>query len=174
MIIELVKLGEKATDFEVEIKPDEVDLETEFANLKDSLSFKGKIRNNGARVEIEGEIFADVELNCNRCLSRIPKKLEFEFENVFITPENYTEEEEIEIEVKNLDVSIFQGDEIDLKEIAREQILLALPSQVLCKDDCKGLCKECGANLNLKSCKCEEKKVDPRWSALKDLKIDSK
>jgi uncharacterized protein len=60
--------------------------------------------------------------------------------------------------------------ELDLTELAREQILLNLPSQVFCREDCQGLCQKCGANLNLIDCSCEESEVDPRWAALRNLK----
>ncbi len=171
MIIDLVKLGEKQIKFDFELKPNEIDLESEFVNLKDEVSFKGKLDNRGARVEIQGEISADVEINCHRCLKAVSHKIENDLETAFITAENYTEDQEIELEIKDLDVSIFEGGKIDLKEIAREQILLALPTQVLCREDCKGLCEQCGANRNLIDCKCEEDEVDPRWSALRKLKI---
>jgi uncharacterized protein len=52
----------------------------------------------------------------------------------------------------------------------REQILLNLPEQVFCKEDCKGLCQKCGANRNLIDCKCDSDETDPRWAALKNLK----
>ena len=61
------------------------------------------------------------------------------------------------------------GNAIDLAEIAREQILLELPQQFFCKDDCRGLCEKCGRNLNLKDCDCEDDEIDPRWAALKNL-----
>ena len=69
-----------------------------------------------------------------------------------------------------MDVSVIEGFEIDLTELVREQILLNLPEQVFCREDCKGLCEKCGANRNLINCNCEEKEIDPRWSALKNLK----
>ena len=54
--------------------------------------------------------------------------------------------------------------------VKRAQVLLLnLPEQVLCKEDCKGLCPECGTNLNLKDCDCGDKDIDPRWAALKNL-----
>jgi uncharacterized protein len=70
----------------------------------------------------------------------------------------------------DLDVSIYDGEKIDLTDLVREQILLDLPTQILCQEDCKGLCQKCGANLNEVNCNCEENEIDPRWSALKNLK----
>lgn len=172
MIVDLTKLSEKPKEFDLKIESDQIDLESDFVHLREPAAFIGKIKNTGRRTEIEGKIRAEVDLSCNRCLVAVPKKLAMDFENAFVSPKNYTEEEEIEIEVKDLDVSIFEGDQIDLIEVTREQILLALPTQVLCKDSCKGLCEDCGANRNLKSCKCEEEKVDPRWAGLSKLKVD--
>jgi len=56
----------------------------------------------------------------------------------------------------------------------REQILLALPSRRLCREECKGLCPTCGADLNAGRCDCEQREVDPRWSALAELKDKSR
>jgi uncharacterized protein len=57
-----------------------------------------------------------------------------------------------------------------LEDVLKEQILLALPPKQLCKVDCKGLCPQCGKNLNLESCDCVITMPDPRWSALEDIR----
>ena len=90
------------------------------------------------------------------------------------TSERWTRVDEghmtVEVTIEDLDESPVPGGEIDLKEVVREQIMLALPEQVFCKDDCKGLCPKCGANGNLIDCKCADDEIDPRWAALKNLK----
>lgn len=65
----------------------------------------------------------------------------------------------------------FDGRTIDLDPIVREQVLLALPASVLCREDCKGLCPQCGQNLNEAECGCERKVVDPRLAVLKTIKL---
>jgi uncharacterized protein len=67
-------------------------------------------------------------------------------------------------------VDIVEGEQIDLKELAREQILLNLPEQVVCSEACKGLCEKCGADRNTDECRCGNDDIDPRWAALKGLK----
>lgn len=173
MIIDLLKLGENRREFALEIDPGEIDLESEHVELTDRVRFRGTLDNRPERVEIEGRIEAAVSIACDRCLREVPRDLSFEFRNAFITPEEYTEEQETELEIEDMDVSIFQGGSLDLREIAREQLLLALPGQVLCEEDCRGLCGRCGANRNLVDCNCAEEETDPRWSALKDLKIEN-
>jgi uncharacterized protein len=69
-----------------------------------------------------------------------------------------------------LDESLVENGLIDTAEVVREQILLAIPDQVFCREDCKGLCPKCGANLNLIDCKCSDDDIDPRWAALRNLK----
>ena len=67
---------------------------------------------------------------------------------------------------------IESGVEIDVDEIVREQILLAVPARVLCVEDCKGICATCGTDLNAGDCNCESQDVDPRWAALKSLRTN--
>lgn len=171
MIIDLIAIGNSPFDFDVEFLPEEVNLESEEATLKNNVKLSGKLIKRLTQVDVEGNISAEIETECTRCLLPIEKELKIPFNVSFVTPENYTEEKEAEINENDLQVSIFEGDKINLTEIVREQILLNLPLQVFCKDDCKGLCPKCGINQNLQNCNCDEKDVDPRWSALKNLKV---
>ena len=118
-----------------------------------------------AQTDVEGDIFADIEVECSRCLTVSQSNLEIHFSAAFVTPENYTEAKEVEVGEDDLEVSIIEDEQIDLPELVREQILLNLPTQFFCKEDCQGLCPKCGANRNLIDCKCEEKEIDPRWKA---------
>jgi DUF177 domain-containing protein len=65
---------------------------------------------------------------------------------------------------------VYKGKVIDLDPIVREQLLLAVPTYPVCKDDCKGLCPVCGANLNDRECGCDRHVPDPRWAGLKNVK----
>jgi len=82
----------------------------------------------------------------------------------------FPESKETHLENSDLDTDVIEGNELDLTEIAREQILLNLPEQELCKEDCRGICPTCGKDLNEGECRCGEDDVDPRWAALKDLR----
>jgi uncharacterized protein len=77
-------------------------------------------------------------------------------------------EGEFPIENEELDVAFLRGEELDLADLAVEQVLLALPMRIVCDDDCAGLCPSCGANRNVEgACRCEPE-TDPRWDALKN------
>lgn len=65
-----------------------------------------------------------------------------------------------------------EGDELDLKSWARDALVLALPTRILCSADCRGLCGICGANLNEDPEHAHEREPDPRWAKLSELKLD--
>jgi uncharacterized protein len=90
-----------------------------------------------------------------------------EFDDIFVSEPS--SDGEALIEETELDEAYVENGEIDLAEVVREQILLDLPEQVYCSDDCKGLCPKCGSNLNLIDCNCIFSEIDPRWAALKGL-----
>ncbi len=69
------------------------------------------------------------------------------------------------------DEELFDGKVINLQPIVREQVLLSLPMNAVCKEDCRGLCTKCGQNLNEKECGCDTSFVDPRLAVLKDIKV---
>jgi uncharacterized protein len=170
MILDLIKLEKSPYPFEFSLSPEEIDLDSDEAKLKNAVNVKGTLTKHIAQTDVEGIISTQTEVECSRCLQAIEQKLEFPFHAAFVTKENYTQAKEAELKAEDLDVSVFEGDKINLTELVREQILLNLPEQVFCREDCKGLCEKCGANRNLIDCKCIEKEIDPRWSALKNLK----
>ncbi len=171
MIIDLLTLGNSPYPFEFSLSPEEIDLDSDDVKLKNEVKVKGTLTKHIAQTDVEGIIGAEAGVECSRCLLPIDQKFEIAFESAFVMEENYTQAKEAEIGAKDLDVSVFVGSEIDVTELVREQILLNLPEQVFCKENCKGLCEKCGANRNLINCKCIEKEVDPRWATLKNLKL---
>lgn len=171
MIVDLNTIEDSRAVFEFTLEPSEIDLQEEDAEITNLTEVSGRIRKGIVQTEVEGEIKTRVEFECSRCLTQAEKDLQIPFSAVFVVPKNYTDETEKKLSDDELDVSIFEGDKIDLKELVREQIGLNLPTKVFCKEECKGLCQKCGANKNLIDCKCEENEIDPRWKALEDFGI---
>ncbi len=103
-----------------------------------------------------------LRMECRRCLAPVDVPVSQELELVFVADEQALEE----------DVGCYaipsRAREVDLREALREEVLLAVPQFVECRPDCRGLCPECGANLNAGPCGCRPKR-DPRWQALSDL-----
>jgi uncharacterized protein len=118
---------------------------------------------------VTGRLKTRLELECGRCveLFRIPLAADFELQYVPAT-EN-TGDSEREIADDDLTVSFYRDGILDIGELLREQFQLALPMKPLCSDGCRGLCPECGANLNRTECGCAPKWEDPRLAPLKGL-----
>jgi uncharacterized protein len=171
MRIEVENLKERAEPFSHSYAPEEVELEDEGARLLAPAEVEGSASRKGEEVRVRGSIKTEVELSCDRCLAPSRAPLEVEFDARFI-PQSAAarESDNVELLAEDLGLAAYEGDSVDLDELVREQILLALPSRNLCREDCKGLCPKCGADLNAGDCSCEQGETDPRWAALADLK----
>ena len=108
----------------------------------------------------EGNFQVEVINECVRCLDTFSHKISFTFTELFAFSEkNMTEDE----------LLVPDSGQLELEPIFRDFMLLNIPSNALCQEDCKGLCGTCGTNKNSAECDCEEDVVDPRLSKLKDL-----
>jgi uncharacterized protein len=88
----------------------------------------------------------------------------------YIPGSEYESSDVAELTEAEMSVAVFDGEAIDVDEIMKEQILLAVPTRMLCREDCKGICPECGIDKNTGECQCVTDDIDPRWAALKNLK----
>jgi uncharacterized protein len=120
------------------------------------------------KVELIGGVIAEVEFECDRCLAPVAVPIEQSFELLYVPPLQSGEERELG--EQDLSIGFYRCDVINVDDLAREQIELALPMARLCSDQCRGLCPECGANLNEGQCSCATRQVDQRWAALEELK----
>jgi uncharacterized protein len=111
-----------------------------------------------------------LEVPCSRCLEPMIVPVDSTFDLRYQPHTANTGEGEQEIEEDDLTTAFYQNDEIDLEQLMREQFYLALPMKPLCTPDCKGLCPECGTNLNRGTCECKPTWQDPRLAALKTLR----
>ncbi|REJ78128.1 MAG: DUF177 domain-containing protein [Acidobacteria bacterium] len=170
MKIDLSRSDGATTSFDVVLKPADIDLETDLASVEGDISVTGEVSNEDTMTVVRAEVKAPLNIDCSRCLAEIPTDQDFSFKNAFIAGDNVSDEQEVELDLQDLELSFAREEEVDLVDIVREQIILNLPAHPLCKEDCKGLCEVCGANLNEKSCDCKQEETDPRWAALKNLK----
>ena len=125
---------------------------------------------NGATAEIRvrGHITVLMEAECDRCLETATFPLDTDFE-LFYMPASSLEAAEASIDESELEMGFYEEEGLELTAVVREQILLSLPMQRLCRPDCRGLCPLCGQNRNVSSCGCQPKPVDDRWGALRDI-----
>lgn len=168
MLIDLASVGTSPKKLKTEFAGSLIDLEGE-GEVAGDASFDGQTFRDGQRVHISGMIAAEVGVECTRCLEPLKRKIEVAFDDVFVDSAHESRGSETELTVADMDEALVIGGRIDLADVVREQILLALPEQVFCREDCRGLCPKCGGNRNLIDCNCEREEIDPRWAALKNL-----
>ena len=124
---------------------------------------------SGQELFFRGSLGGDIEGVCSRCLKRYSFPLEKRFEFI-LTPEPGSAKSR-GLNRDELGLSFYAVEEINLSPYIREQLLLALPMRPLCEDDCRGLCVDCGANLNEESCRCASSSDDPRMAFFRTLKL---
>ena len=122
---------------------------------------QGTVRNTAGVLMMEGQVRTTIHGICDRCAGSFDQEVTFPIDVVLVT-ELANEENEDEW------VFPLEGDSADLDDIVRTVFVLNLDSKLLCKEDCKGLCPQCGKNLNDGPCNCR-KELDPRFAALKQL-----
>ena len=172
MQIDVADLTEAGRPFAHTYAPTELPLEDEGARLSSEARAEGRASRKGRRVRVRGAVAAEVEVNCDRCAAAVAFPVRSVFDVSYDPPGADGEGENTELQAEDLGTSVYAGESIDLDELAREQILLALPSRTLCRETCAGLCPICGADLNQQACACEQKETDPRWAGLAALKKD--
>lgn len=115
-------------------------------------------------LEIDASCSVSIEIPCSRCLKSV--KMPFELRALRTVNTKLSEEERVEA----LDESNYiEGKDLDVDILMYNEILIDWPMQVLCKEECKGICSNCGANRNLMSCDCDTVSLDPRMAAISDI-----
>ena len=129
--------------------------------VRDPVMASGIVRNTAGVLMMKGSIQTRLYGVCDRCASEFEREIEFPIDVVLVT-ELANEDNEDEW------VFPLEGDSANLEEIVRTVFVLNMDSKLLCEPDCKGLCCQCGKNLNEGSCNCQ-KELDPRFAALRQL-----
>ena len=111
-------------------------------------------------IVVHGKLQADWKFECRRCLCPLTGHTEVEVQELY------------QAVISDPDAYPITGEQLDLLEMARENVLLAVPLAPLCRADCPGLCPQCGADLQSASCSCSRQVRDERWAALDALKTD--
>ena len=120
---------------------------------------KGMVKNIAGTLYLELDADVSFETQCARCLDTVSENLSFEIYEVFSkTPVENDDE-----------VTVLESGNIDLDDVLEKAFVGVLPISYLCSDDCKGLCPDCGCNLNHETCSCDIDNTDPRLAVLKNF-----
>jgi len=145
-----------------------------------SLAFT--IHQDQARYRVVGTVTTTLELGCSRCLEPFTLPVNAAFDLRYLphgtgtaaAPADEDADDETVIEDDDVAMTFYQDEEIDLAALLREQFYLVLPMKPLCREECRGLCPQCGVNLNVETCQCQVRWEDSRLAGLKALIPDRK
>ena len=142
----------------------EMDLsEFEFLGVKpfrSPVTINGKIVSRAGIVESQLDCKVEYFGNCDRCFTPVKKEYSFKIARTIVQSLENDENDEI---------TVVPDMQLDLDDFCYAEIVMSLPTKLLCKEDCRGLCPDCGCDLNEGECNCSKKEVDPRLSALAEL-----
>ena len=142
---------------------EELDLsDVDFGGVRPAVrpvSVVGTVRNIAGMLRLQADVDTTLSCVCDRCGTAFEKPFHVSLERMLAS--------ELE-DAENDDILLLEDGAFDLDELARETFILNMDTKTLCREDCKGLCDRCGANLNFEACRCR-KEIDPRWAALQKL-----
>ena len=171
MEIDLTELGEGETHWSKEALPEELALTFAEYDFSDPVAVELKIRHTETQYILRGLITTRAQTQCVKCLESFYLRLGSEIG--WVVQEVSSPKEFADQEASDDFWFIERGQtQIDITSRVREIILVGLPTHPVCRSDCRGLCADCGANLNNGPCDCRKTKIDSRWGPLKDLLND--
>lgn len=180
MFIDIHELELHSVEFDEQIRPGLLDLGPDVRQtaplsarghadlLKEHHGNRGESIND---IRLVGTLDASIEVSCARCLEPVGRKLDRSFDLLYRPQGVDAGHEELSVTQAEAEIGYYVGDGLELDDVLREQLLLAIPLKTVCREECKGLCPHCGKNLNVEACSCKPEISDPRWDALKKLKI---
>ena len=178
MLIEIEELELHPVDFREAFGPGAIDLGAE-VQQRTPLHSEGRAdlveEHHGKRkvvqdIRLKGKLDTSLEVACARCLEPVVFKVDRSFDLLYRPLGTDAGHEELSITDAEAEIGYYQGEGVLLEDALREQVLLAVPLKLLCREDCKGLCPHCGTNLNESHCSCAAQMEDPRWAALKEIR----
>ena len=178
MFFEIKDLELHPVEFAEKFAPGVIDLGTDYrqvtpiessgrADLVEEHHGKHKIIQD---IRIQGRLATRLELSCARCLEPVMQDVKREFELLYRPQGADAGRDEMSVTDAEAEISYYEGEGILLDDVVREQVLLSAPLKVTCREDCKGLCPQCGTNLNQEQCSCAAVQEEPRWAALKEIR----
>lgn len=173
MQLDLTRFRQPVSHVSRRFTPAEVDPEGEESyRVVEPVELEFDLHKDKTRFHVVGQARTELELPCSRCLEpyRLPVNVPLDLRYApAVEAEAEGTSEDRDISADDADTSYYHDDVIDLNELLREQFYLAMPMKPLCREECLGLCPQCGADRNTTSCDCQSDWQDPRLAALKRL-----
>lgn len=166
MIIDISKLlitRNKKDSFNCSIEADSITIKHNSFPIKNNKPFELSIVNEeNKRLNLSLATTVVVTVPCDRCLTDCDITFDISIDKTIDIKDGRL------VSVDD-DISFIEDDEILVDNLLFDEILVDWPSKVLCKEDCKGICPKCGTNLNISSCDCDLREIDPRMARFQDV-----
>jgi uncharacterized protein len=178
MFIEIGDLETNPVDFREQYSPGAIDLGPDLRQLS-PLHAEGRAdlveEHHGKHkviqdIRLKGRLDTSLEVACARCLEPVLHPVTRDFDLLYRPLGSDAGRDELSVTDAEAEIGYYQGEGLLLEDALREQVLLALPLKMICREDCKGLCPQCGKNWNESACSCTTPVQDPRWSGLKEIR----
>jgi uncharacterized protein len=173
MFFSVKELELRKVRFEETFAPGQIDFSGEELVQRTPLEAKGEaelLENTEGEVRIQGRYTVEMEAECDRCLVRARFPLDARFDLFYRPASDIAREEEVEIDEGEAEIGFYEDGGIELEDIIREQVMLALPMQRVCSEACQGICPVCGGNRNETVCQCRVVPSNDVWGVLRNLK----
>ena len=162
MKINISNLSEGLHEYDFEETPSSIELDERFSK---PVIVRVEMEKRRRQLFLTAHVKTSGRFVCDRCLEDFDRDLELDYRMTYVYEMNDAEE----LDQDEVTVIHASTNEIDIAEHVRDYVLLAVPMKLLCRDDCAGLCRKCGKNLNHGPCGCPADDVDPRWEKLKQI-----
>lgn len=173
MFFSVKELELKKVRFDVAFAPGEIQYDQGLSQTTplEAQGVAELLANTLGEIRIRGHLKVGMQTECDRCLEPAKFQIDENFDLFYRPADRAGYEDEVEIDEGESELAFYEGGGIELKDVLREFVLLSLPMQRICREECLGICPVCGRNRNLVNCGCEPKPVDDRWLALKKLQV---
>ncbi len=169
MQLDLTRYRQPLNRFARTFQPEEVADEGDAYRIVKPSNLAFEIHKDKEKFRLVGTVAAELELPCSRCLEPFRLSIAAPFDVRYLPASAAATAVDRAVDDEDLETSYYRNDEIDLNELLREQFYLALPMKPLCREECRGLCAQCGTSLNTGTCDCTPAWEVPRLAALKGL-----
>lgn len=122
-------------------------------------------------IRVNGHVETTVRLHCSRCLAEFETNIKSLFTLFYNKTSGTSLDEERELTEEDLVSASYEGEYIDFTTEIAAQVMMEIPFKPLCKEECRGLCSMCGADLNAGDCGCNRTEPNPKFAALKNFKV---
>jgi uncharacterized protein len=173
MFLSVKQMEQRKVRFDEAFAPGGIDFSGEQLEQGSPLRVTGsaELLPHSDEIRVQGQYSVEMAATCDRCLGAARFPIEAVFDLFYRPASVIARDEEVEIGDGETEIGFYQGGGIELEDILRERVLLALPMQRTCSEGCKGICPVCGRNRNETGCQCRQEGTADRWGALRNLQI---